>query len=81
MFSVPRAYDPPGAPAGAQWTFQIAVKTFEANTLALLEAAMNVWLVTTNASTLDVAILSVNYQSGAKERVVVTYGFFVNITP
>jgi hypothetical protein len=78
----PQAYPPPGTPVGAQWTFAVRVKTFEANTPALLETAMNVWLALLDDILLaEHAVLAVNYQSGAKEKALVTYGYFVQVTP
>jgi hypothetical protein len=78
-FATPRSFDPPAVPVSAQWVFQVATKTFEANTVALLQTAMNAWLLTLQTDPLEFAILNVNYQSGAKERALVTYGFYVNI--
>jgi hypothetical protein len=70
----------PAVPTGAQWNFQVAVKAFEANTVPLLEAAINNWLLTLRNSPLEHSVLAVNYQSGAKERALVTYGAFINVT-
>jgi hypothetical protein len=78
-FSRPLTYEEPGVPIGAQWVFQVAVKTFEANTVALLEGAINVWLLSLQTNPLDHVVLAVNYQSGAKEKALVTYGAYVNI--
>jgi hypothetical protein len=78
-FAIPRGYEAPGAPTGAQWLFQVAAKAFEENTPALLQTAINAWLLTLQADDLEYSMLSVNYQSGAKERALVTYGFFVNV--
>jgi hypothetical protein len=81
-WAVPQAYEAPGAPTGAQWTFSVRVKAFEANTPALLETSMNAWMTLLDDVNLaDFAILSVNYQSGAKEKALVTYGYFVQVTP
>lgn len=80
-WAVPQAYDVPGAPTGAQWNYAVRVKTFEANTPALLETAMNAWMTTLDDLNLaDFAILAVAYQSGAKEKALVTYGYFVQVT-
>jgi hypothetical protein len=79
-FAIPRAYDEPTSPQGAQWVFDVKVKAFEANTPALLEAAVNAWLTTLQTLVDEPAVLSINYQSAAKERALVTYGYFVRVT-
>jgi hypothetical protein len=79
-FAIPRAYDAPTAPQGAQWVFDVKVKAFEANTPALLESAINTWLTALQATVDEPAVLSINYQSSAKERALVTFGYFVRVT-
>jgi hypothetical protein len=78
-FATPKGYEAPSTPVNAQWLFQVATKAFEANTVALLESAINAWLVSLQVSPLEHAVLNVNYQSGAKEKALVTYGFFINV--
>jgi hypothetical protein len=79
QFALPAAWKPPGVPAGAQWEWNVRVKTFEENTTALLQAAMNAWLTTLPAGFESPGIIAVDYQGGAKERVVVTYGYFTQV--
>jgi hypothetical protein len=80
-WATPQTYPNPAAPAGAQWTFAVRAKLFEANTPALLEVAMNNWMTLLDDIDLsDFAILDVQYQSGAKEKALVTYGYFVRVT-
>jgi hypothetical protein len=80
-FAIPRGYDPPAAPTGSQWLFRVASKTFEANNLTLLEGAINTWLLVLEGGTLEYVVLTIDYQSGAKEKAIVTYGSFINVTP
>lgn len=79
-FATPRSVDPPSVPTGAQWVFQVAVRAFEANTPALLQTAINTWLLTIQADPKEHAILDVQYQSGAKEKALVTFGAFIDIS-
>jgi|PlaIllAssembly_1097288.scaffolds.fasta_scaffold160755_2 hypothetical protein len=79
QFALPTVWKPPGAPTGAQWEWNVRVKTFEANTPALLETAMNNWLVTLPVGFESPGIIAVDYQSGAKERVLITYGYFSQV--
>lgn len=79
QFALPAAWKPPGAPTGAQWEWNVRVKVFETNTLALLETAMNNWLTALSVGFESPGIIAVGYQSGAKERAVVTYGYFSQV--
>jgi hypothetical protein len=79
-FAAPKDFDPPSNPTGAQWIFQVAVKAFEANTTALLQTAINTWLLGLQNDLKEYAILDVNYQSGAKEKALVVFGAFVDIS-
>lgn len=79
-FAIPRNYEPPASPTNAQWVFQVTSKMFEANTVAALETAIDAWMATLQVSPLEHAILSVNYQSATKERALIVYGYFINVT-
>jgi hypothetical protein len=79
QFALPVAWKPPGAPVGAQWEWVVRVKVFEANTQPLLETAINNWLTVLPVGFESPGIMSVDYQSGAKERALITYGHFVQV--
>lgn len=79
-FATPRSVDPPSVPTGAQWVFQVVSKTFEANTTAQLQVELNTWLLGLQNDPKEYAILDVNYQSGAKEKALVVFGAFVDIS-
>jgi hypothetical protein len=79
QFALPAAWKPPGAPVGSQWEWAVRVKTFEQNTSALLETAINNWLTALPVGFESPGIIAVDYQSGAKERAVITYGYFIQV--
>lgn len=76
QFALPMAWKPPGVPVGGQWEWNVRTKTFEATSTALLEAAINAWLITLPLSFDSPGIIAVDYQSGAKDRALITYGYF-----
>jgi len=76
-FAIPTIFQVP-ANGGVPAQFNLQFKAFEANTIALLETAMNAWLATLEANQAydKPVILDVDYQSGAKERALVKWGYF-----
>ena len=78
QFAMPAAWKQPGN-VSVVWEWNVRVKVFEANTPALLETAMNNWLAVLPVGFESPGILAVDYQSGAKERAVVTYGYFSQV--
>jgi hypothetical protein len=77
QFALPAAWKP-GNSANA-WDWNVRVKVFEANTSALLETAINAWLTNLPLGFESPGILAVDYQSGAKERALITYGYFTSV--
>lgn len=80
-YSRSQGVENPAVPNNAMWRYFVRVKAFQESTPALLETAMNSWLLALDAVTINPVILEVTSLgiSAGDFSVLVTYGYFTQV--